>query len=82
MIGPAPGDGGRAAGVPAGTEGREAPGEDRDDREGDGEVGKARPRPVQILPVAELGESSLVFVQLDGVDCLRHVAAPFLWLLP
>ena len=34
-------------------------------------------RPVQILPVAELGESSLVFVQLDGVDCLRHVAAPF-----
>ena len=57
---PAPGDGGRAATVPPAGEGREATGQDRDDRERDGEVGEAGPGAVELLLVPELGEQLLV----------------------
>ena len=75
---PAPGDGGRAAAVPAAAEGGETTGEDGDDGEADGEVGEPRPGAVQLLLVAELGQfcSSEVSVEtstslLDGT--FRHV---------
>src|SRR4029077_14725853 len=62
------------------AERREAAGEDRDDREGDGEVGEAGPRPVQLLLVAELGEVLLVVVQLNCHGCShasgRHGVRP------
>ena len=57
---PAPRDRDRAAVVPACAELGEAAGEDRDDRERDGEVGEAGPRAVQVLAVPELGQVLLV----------------------
>ena len=47
-----------------GAEVRETSGQDRDDRERDGEVREARPVPVQVLLVAELSEPSLVVAHL------------------
>ena len=61
---PGPRDRDRAAVVEAGAEVREAPGQDRDDRERDREVGEARPGPVEVLLVAELGEASFVLAHL------------------
>src|SRR6266487_5964842 len=43
-------------------------GEDGDDRERDREVREAGPRPVQLLLVAEFGESLFVGVELQGVS--------------
>ena len=60
---PAPGDGDRAAEVPRLRVGREAPREDRDDRERDREVREPRPTAGQLLLVTELRESLLVPVQ-------------------
>ena len=80
---PAPGDGRRAAAVPAAREGGEAPGQDGDDGEADGEVGEAGPGAVQLLLVAHLGEVLLVRAQrcevlrdLLDVDTFRHVRPP------
>ena len=57
---PRPRDRDRAAVVEAGPEVGEAAGEDRDDRERDGEVGEARPRAVQVLAVSEFRQVLLV----------------------
>ena len=57
---PAPADRDRAAAVPGHEVAREASGEYRDDREGDGEVGEAAPTALEGLRIAELCESLLV----------------------
>ena len=50
--------------------GREAAGEDADDRERDREVGEPAPAPVQLLLVAQLGEALLV-----GAQCSRSCSS-------
>ena len=59
---PAPGDRDRAAVVPRLAVGREAAGEDRDDRERDREVREGAPPAVEVLPEPHLGELALVLV--------------------
>src|SRR5262249_16686265 len=59
--------------VPRLSVGCEAPGEDRDDRERDGEVREPAPGALEILLVAQLGEPSLVFLELDRP---RHMPSP------
>ena len=60
---PADRDRDRAAVVPGQPEGGQGPGEDRDDRERDREVGEAAPGARELLLVAELGELPLVLVR-------------------
>src|SRR5213078_737733 len=71
---PAPGDGDRAAVVPRLTVRGEAAGQDRDDRERDGEVGEMTPGALQFLVVSELLEAPRVVVQAcyPGVVGFRH----------
>ena len=69
---PGPRDRDGSAVVEAGTEVGEATGEDRDDREGDGEVGETGPRPVQVLLVAELGEHPLVVREVGRLGRFGH----------
>ena len=71
---PADRDGDRAAVVPRLAEGREAAREDRDDREGDREVGEARPRSVELLLVAELGEQAFVVREVHISHCLLYTS--------
>src|SRR6478752_5514913 len=59
---PTPGDRCGSAVVPAEAERCEAARKDRDDRERDGEVGKAGPRAVQLLAITEFGEKCFVIV--------------------
>jgi hypothetical protein len=47
------------------------PGQDRDDRERDGEVREARPGSAQLLLVAEFGEPLFVLVERQGI-CHFH----------
>ena len=63
---PADRDRDRPAGVPREPEVREAPGQNRDDRERDREVGEAAPAAVELLLVAEVGELALVLAHLAG----------------
>ena len=73
---PAPGDRDRAAVVPRLAVGREAPGQDRDDRERDREVLKAAPAAVELLLVAQLGEPLLVGVVDAGAACVVAIRTP------
>ena len=71
---PAPGDRDRSAEVPRLRVGREAPGQDRDDRERDREVRELGPAAGQLLLVAQLGEALLVAV--DASAAFRHPYPP------
>ena len=72
---PADRDRDRAAVVPGLTVGGEAPGEDRDDRERDREVGEPAPGAVQRLFVAEFCEAFLVAVDRNA-GALHVIPSP------
>ena len=65
---PGPRDRDRTTVVEPGAEVGEAPGQDRDDRERDRKVGEPRPGPVQVLLVAQLGETAFVIAHLRRIS--------------